>query len=291
MTAYSGATRWWEGYLVRYFMPSIAGIAIILWVSTVAGDEFKELILIPKDTNDLNSQNLILLFLYANLFCYIASYPILGFHATRVIDFRNDLWPSRWWLDGYIWSFVLGALSAAVALNAGGDLSFFLAYVLVSVYVLAQLFRLSYGLWTRKKYRGLQEKASPVYAYAYSLAKRRSMVEEVTQTQSQADPRIADFETQTGRTRTNRWRPEFMDTYRHMREHGNSAFIFFLELSLAALVYAVVALPGKTALFQLSAIGFLFAVWALPAVIVHLLGQHLERRFSQYERRIEKNGS
>lgn len=42
MTAYSGATRWWEGYLVRYFIPSIAGIAIILWVSTVAGNEFRK---------------------------------------------------------------------------------------------------------------------------------------------------------------------------------------------------------------------------------------------------------
>jgi len=223
MTAYSGATRWWEGYLVRYFMPSIAGIAIILWVSTVAGDKFRELILIPKDVCDLSSPNLILLFLYANLFCYIASYPILGFHATRVLDFDKNLWPSRWWSDGYIWSFILGALSFVVALNAGGDAAFIMAYVLVTVYVLGQLFRIFYGLRSRRKYSGLKEEASPVYAYAYSLARRRSMVEEVTQTQSQSDTSNSNSETE--RTRTNRWRPEFMDTYRHMREHGNSAFI------------------------------------------------------------------
>jgi hypothetical protein len=272
-------------------MPSIAGIAIILWISTVAGDEFRALILIPRDVSDLNTLNLILLFLYANLFCYVASYPILGFHATRVLDFDNNLWPSKWWSDGYIWSLILGVLSFAVALNAGSNISFIAAYVLVSAYVFGQLIRIFYGLRNRRKYSGLKEKASPVYAYAYSLARRRSMVEEVTQTQSQNDKSDSNSEKGTERTRTNRWRPEFMDTYRHMREHGNSAYIFFLELSLAALVYAVVSPPGKSALYQLSAIGVLFAVWALPAVVVHLLGQDLERRFSQYERRIDGNGS
>ena len=111
MTTASGATRWWEGYLVRYFMPSIAGIVIILWLSTIAGDNFKRLLLVPQDVKDLNSQNLILVILYANLFCYIASYPILGFHVTRVIDFSGDRWPSKWWADGYIWSLILEQLS------------------------------------------------------------------------------------------------------------------------------------------------------------------------------------
>jgi hypothetical protein len=37
-----------------------------------------------------------------------------------------------------------------------------------------------------------------------------------------------------------------------------------------------------------SAIGALFALWASPVLFVHLLGQLLERRFSQYDRRLEE---
>jgi hypothetical protein len=74
-----------------------------------------------------------------------------------------------------------------------------------------------------------------------------------------------------------------MDTYRHLREHGNSAFIFLLELALAALTYCVITVPGQSSAHQLGAVGLLFATWAIPSVFVHLLAQHLERRFSRYE--------
>lgn len=288
MATTSGATRWWEGYLVRYFMPSIAGIAIILWLSTIAGDDFRSLLFLPQDVKDLNSQNLILLILYANLYCYVASYPILGFHVTRVIDFKNDRWPNKWWLDGYILSLILGALSFFVSIKAGSAVSFFLAFASVGIFILFQIFRIVYGLRVRRKYQGLEEDASPIFAFAYSLAKRRSVIEEIEEKTSQSGNSNYGEESLTGKIRTSRWRPEFIDTYRHMREHGNSAFIFFLELCLAGFVYAILAYPCKSAFFQLSAIGLLFALWAVPAVLVHLLGQDLERRFSQYGRRLEK---
>jgi hypothetical protein len=81
------------------------------------------------------------------------------------------------------------------------------------------------------------------------------------------------------------WHKEYMETYRHMREHGNSAFIFMLELVLATLIYCN-TVPSECATKQLSAIGLLFAIWALPAVSAHLMGQYLERRFSHFERRL-----
>lgn len=285
MSVGSGATRWWEGYLVRYFMPSIAGVAIVLWLSSIAGDEFKNLLLIPKSFTELTSPRLILLILYANLFCYIASYPILGFHATRVLDFKNiDHWPSFWWIDGYIWSLVLGVISFVIARFSGNKISFFMAYITVLIFVVVQFIRIFLGLNKREKFKGLEESASSFYGYAHALAKRRSLIEEI---ESVTSPEVASEEDnpQSATTTKRQWRPEFMDTYRHMREHGNSAFIFYLELSLAALVYAVVSVPSHSPTYQLSAIGVLFGIWALPAVFIHLIGQHLERRFSQYNRR------
>jgi hypothetical protein len=77
-----------------------------------------------------------------------------------------------------------------------------------------------------------------------------------------------------------------MDTYRHLREHGNSAFTFILELALAGLVYCVITKPGQTPPQQLGAVGALFAIWAIPAVFVHFLGQSLEQRFSHFDRRV-----
>jgi len=78
-----------------------------------------------------------------------------------------------------------------------------------------------------------------------------------------------------------------MDTYRHLREHGNSAFIFLLELGLTALVYCVIANSERSAPEQLGMIAVLLAIWAVPSVLVHLIAQHLERRFSHYDRRLE----
>jgi hypothetical protein len=80
-----------------------------------------------------------------------------------------------------------------------------------------------------------------------------------------------------------------MDTYRHLREHGNSAFIFLLELGLAALVYSLIAKSDKSAPEQLGVIAVFLAIWAVPAVFVHLIGQHLERRFSHYDRRLQRD--
>ena len=74
-----------------------------------------------------------------------------------------------------------------------------------------------------------------------------------------------------------------METYRHMREHGNSGFILLLELTLAGLAYWIVDNNELSKYEKLSAVGILFALWAFPAAFVHILAQHLERRFSHYD--------
>jgi hypothetical protein len=37
MSTTYGDTRWWENYAVRYLMPSVAGVAIVKWISWHGG--------------------------------------------------------------------------------------------------------------------------------------------------------------------------------------------------------------------------------------------------------------
>src|SRR4051812_36415777 len=109
MSAESGTTRWWENYLPRYLMPSIAGVAIVNWLTSYVGDGLRMMLSLPPIGQSVDGASLTLLFLYGNLFCYIASYPVLVFHATRVIDFRKGRWPGRPLSDGYLGTVILVA--------------------------------------------------------------------------------------------------------------------------------------------------------------------------------------
>src|SRR5262245_60943118 len=116
MTNESGANRWWESYLVRYLMPSIAGVAIVTWLTNISDSGLRQLLWLPRPTQSLDTPVLVLLFLYGNLFCYVASYPVLCFHATRVLDFRDGEWPSYWYRDGYLVTLAVGVAVLLVSL-------------------------------------------------------------------------------------------------------------------------------------------------------------------------------
>jgi hypothetical protein len=309
MTPYSAGTRWWENYLVRYFMPSIAGVIAVSWLVALGGTDLRLLLRLPPATVELETPGLILLFLYGNLFCYVASYPILAFHATRVLDFGGK--EVRWhWglpnLDGYVATIILAGAVLFTSLTISGVILYWSAFAFAALFAALQLARLWRALRPRHEVAGLGTKANPMFALAHALAMRRSL-RQVTHLEEGVLP--AEAESAVGATERSEaastrgvgpgvedaasrsvgkvieWRPEFMETYRHMREHGNSAYIFVLELVLAGLVYCIVSLPGQSASEQLTAIGVLFGLWALPAVFVHLAGQQLERRFSKLDDR------
>ena len=256
-------------------MPSIAGVAIVIWLGDIAGQQFQELLLLPQTTSDINTPRLILLFLYGNLFCYVASYPILSFHATRVLDFTNSTWPSCW-LDGYIVTAVISLAVLFVSLFLPNEWRYCLAFLLAIMFSGIQLIRICKGLKPKVPVQGLRNDVSPVFGYAYALAKRRSLQEE-TKTEA------LTLSFSNDKRRSMQWRRDLMETYRHMREHGNSGFIFVLELTLAGLAYWIVDNNELSKYEKLSAVGILFALWAFPAAFVHMLAQHLERRFSHYD--------
>jgi hypothetical protein len=269
MNTESGTTRWWEYYLPRYLMPSVAGVVIVNWLCSYGGDGMRSLLLLPPRGTPIDATSLVLFLLYGNLFCYVASYPVLVFHATRVIDFSDGRWPARPLIDGYIITVVLIACVFWFR-YVPPERRYWLAFITAFIVAAIQIRRLWIVLFPRfTARRGHDGSVSPAYLYAYAVARRRG---------------IPETETKQGTTnRRDLWRKEFMDTYRHLREHGNSAFIFLLELALAALTYCVITTPGQSSAHQIGEVGLLFAIWAIPSAFVHLLAQHLERRFSRYE--------
>jgi hypothetical protein len=304
MNPASGANRWWENYLVRYLMPSIAGVVIVNALSTQAGPDFRMLLFLPPPDRPLDAASLTLLFLYGNLFCYIASLPILVFHGTRVLDFSDGKWPASRLLDGYIMTSALAVLTFALTFFAPEQWRFWGAFILAVSFVVIQFCRLYAGLSRRVAVFGLSHPVSPMFGFAYTLARRRGVPEETEMTKigtpspaaaasvnAPSDIDDDDEEEEIKEVTTSRrikWRPEFIDTYRHLREHGNSAFIFVLELVLAALAYCVGIEPARSDAETLSSIGQLFALWAFPSFFVHLASQHLERRFSRYDFKLKE---
>jgi len=246
-------------------MPSIAGAIIVLWLTSIAGDKFTKLLLLDHSTENFDTPTLVLLFLYGNLFCYVASYPILGFHVTRVLDFKKGGRPNNLHLNGYLATLMVCIVSLYSAYCFSN--LWYLPYYIVSIFLVFQLIRYFISLRTD------QIPNSQLFAFTHSLAKER------------ADDENANKENELVRKRgeEHAWRKEYIDTYRHMREHGNSAFIFVLEITLATLCYCVLnAFSIEEPEYKLSAIGILFLMWAIPAMGVHYLGQYLERSFVEH---------
>ena len=86
--------RWWEFYLVRYFVGTVVGTIIVLILVFGEGSSIKNIIKnIDVLQVGINNFQMVHLWLYAFLglaYCYIASGPILFLHAIRGIVFSKN---------------------------------------------------------------------------------------------------------------------------------------------------------------------------------------------------------
>jgi len=148
-----GANRWWENYLVRYLMPSIAGTIIVL--SLTDGKPLRSLLVLPLDATKIDATGAVLAFVYGNLFCYIASYPILVFHATRVLDFADGSGRSKPWIPlPYLYTVGLG-IYVVLHFSLGWQSSLFVALLLAglfSSYQIVRIYRVMFGYLIFKKW-------------------------------------------------------------------------------------------------------------------------------------------
>lgn len=230
--------NWWEFYIVRYSVGTIIGALLF---NAVASNSFLKPMLFGFDVDVKGSEFLYLglLGFYGLAFCYLASAPILVFHATRFVH-QSDSEKNT--------PKVLAALSFIF--------SILLIYCLTSNSVYASvgsaLLLLFCGqcvlIW--KTLNSSQEN----YMFYKGLTKARNKAE-----------------------------PEFLLSYRHLREHGNSFLIILMEFFLAFLMYLSdkLLMGIQTPEIKILAFGFMVVLWISPASFCWFIGTRIEWKLYQ----------
>jgi hypothetical protein len=188
------ANRWWEVYIIRYFVGTVIGGAVLLFLNNSSTSLLRTL-LMPgiTDISKLDMQLLILLGAMGLAFCYISSAPVLVLHASRAAFLRSNRGIFNWifgcivgliFLIGagfYIWSsFQLVIISSSLALA-----------LVISLQVVPLVF-------------SLKDDGELTHKYYEKLTKAR--------------------------IRGTAEHQEYKESYRHLREHGNAFLILFFEI-------------------------------------------------------------
>lgn len=235
-TKKASSDRWWEFYFVRYFVGSVIGGAIVFYLNSKAGSALTGAI-IPNvdDISKLDAHLVLMLAAMGLAFCYLASAPVLVLHATRSVFLTaNTKTFGRSLLYAFALALVLSTLVYWRLENP--DVGIFFAVLLLSLVLCFQLVPI---------YFALQAEGDITHAYYKTLTKARS------------NPTTDAI--------------EYVESYKHLREHGNAFFIVFFEVVLGFLLWAVP--QGNYAILVLF-------LWIIPAVLVWFVGSILEYRYS-----------
>jgi hypothetical protein len=202
----------------------------------------------PVTTITPETPRLLLFAVYGLIYCYIASAPILVFHAGRFL-LNPDMSKKRLGQLALAYSILpvlcgLAACCASVHYRIQGKILFSLTASALAL--LLELEAISvYFCIARNQL---------LFAFYDRLDKRRAKSE----------------------------KGEIVDSYRHLREHGNSFFIVLLEISLAVVLFEIQKLvPAGSSVPVTAPWLALLVVWIMPAVCIWLISTIFERRFSE----------
>jgi hypothetical protein len=239
---------WWEFYFVRYFVGTALGAIIILLLATSTSPVFTSQgalaeILKTLKPEKFEPSHLWLLATIGLAYCYLASSPVLVLHATRgsLLSVRTAAKQKSTLCFATIFFLIDGVIvrSLFIALRTKGspwDMREFwfgaATLTFLSFVFVFQVFLLWLSLWNRE---------SKAFDYYDELVKKRAQ----TTPESQ----------------------EYVESYRHLREHGNAFLIAMLELLLGTVLYYS-PIPWDSVLM----------LWVTPAAGVWFVATRLESR-------------
>jgi hypothetical protein len=237
-------SRWWEFYAVRYGMGTVVG-AVIVFILCKHNATLAPMLFQAGAATDpkLESATLVLLAGYGLAYCYLASAPILVLHATRhqMFDTQPQKHRALRWLV-----LLLGSAFAGCVVSPPTSASENAQWLLRAAIFIGTLLILMQWLcvWQLLSKEGAKKN----FDSYKQLAEKRD----------------------TEKT-------SIVDSYRHLREHGNSFLIVVFELLLAFVMFAVShAYSHLAGLYLLTAV----FLWVLPAAVIWCVGTQLEHLFA-----------
>lgn len=233
--------NWWEFYFVRYFIGSIFGSLIIIALvlhpdSGVAGTMASYTDFDALKIKDISAPFLLGLLFLGTAFCYVASAPILVLHALR---YRFQFtWSNKPSLIGWLIFIILFGVFYVVVWNLN-------SFTLL---------------------RGFMSLAAFFIVYSQIFILLSSI---------KAKNHIFDFYRKLAKDRANQNtdRKEFVESYRHLREHGNAFLILVCESALG------MALFFCTSINELILTTFF---WLIPTAPIWFVATYLESRLKNF---------
>lgn len=232
------SNRWWEFYFIRYFVGSVLGSLIITALAFHPDSSLSDVIAKLFDFDDTNlltlkSDHFWVILSFGIAFCYIASSPILVMHALRAhFDFQSDtdITCKAWFFRLIIIALPLGFVWFLFR-ESSVKATFLSAYGLVVAFQILLLIP------------ALSEKFNTIFTFYKALAKDRA--------------------------KTSEDRRQFIESYKHLREHGNAFLILFCELVLGCALFVSNSLSEAL---------IVIAIWIFPTIPIWFLGTFLESR-------------
>jgi hypothetical protein len=309
------STRWWESYLVRYFIGFIVGCACVVLFG-LQSDIFDQLIKhlsasnTPTAKPDWSAISLLVALLGLG-FCYIASTPITVLHAGRY---------RRGWLDGHSRHFWFAWISLCIIMLTFGVKHMgnspvweWLAVILSCVLLLA----------TRiEKYKLIEKTLPRIVLPVFTIVWLLFFWGVVGRVFGNIGPNLSEsaqrwwilsvpafwiligqytvlyrllyekdkffaFYAKLFKARRMKNARDVRDTYTHLREHSNSVFIVVIELALLALFMAISSsissqkgnAIGNDTIGALAVFGL--ALWMVPTVFMWARANSLEVEFAE----------
>ncbi|SDI00913.1 hypothetical protein [Nitrosomonas sp. Nm132] len=243
------SSRWWEFYAVRYGMGTVVGGVVFFFLCNT--NPTLKPMLFGAEAGKIDGPLLTLLAGYGLAYCYIASAPILVLHAGRFLlnIGQNSKASIRRVLLLFVPPLVATLAFFFTCTSTGATLYFFsFVFALAALVLWPQYLAILFTLFRTKELLQFYKK----------LAGKRDAAE-----------------------------GGLVESYKHLREHGNSFSIVVLEIVLAIILFtagnfdsAVVGAVSTTKdTYVLPYIGIIL-LWILPAALVWLVGTLFEREFS-----------
>lgn len=235
-------SHWWEFYGVRYAQGTVVGAMIVFFLFS-QNEALKKLLFLPTDPKDFGMPHLILLAVYGLAYCYIASAPILIMHAGRGLLFKSqtNLNPNRGRMSRVLWVLAPSFLASAIyfVINTPHKTIESLAVFMFVMLIMLQV-QIVWSIFRTS----WQETIN----YYLAIVEKRSEHKD----------------------------SGYVESYKHIREHGNSFLIVAFQFFLAFPIFMFVSQPTIASEDAIRHLLIIVLAWVLPAATIWFFGNKLE---------------